>query len=200
MRYLRDLWRSSLVRLVREHYASLPRWGSRTDLTKRSGWPTWVAFHGLPLGATLLVCRAGTVGASELPNSLLAGVGVLAGLLVQVLASVSGRIGTLADSASLAHVVPERRQRLLNRLSIARANIAYASLFSVLLAVFLGVQSAMKDPPHWMVFVDLFALLHLAPTLVLVLLRINRIGMADELLTHSPDPSNPASDDGESAL
>jgi hypothetical protein len=159
-----------------------------------------LAFYWLPLGLTLVVCRAGTVDSSDIPNSLLAGVGVLAGLLVQVLASVSGRIGTLADSAPPAHFVSERRQRLLNRLSIARVNIAYASLLSVLFAVFLGVQSAMKDPPHWMVLVDLFALLHLAPTLILVLLRINRIGMADQVLAQSPEPANSTTDEGEGVL
>jgi hypothetical protein len=51
-----------------------------------------------------------------------------------------------------------------------------------------------------MVLVDLFALLHLAPTLILVLLRINRIGMADQVLAQSPEPANSTTDEGEGVL
>lgn len=143
-------------------------------------WPWITIFIALPIvGTAALAWRGfGPVGAAGV--GLLAGVGVLGGLLFQVLAWISGRLGAIADatstSAPTAHEVD-----LIARLDIARTNIAYAALVSVVFVVELGVVVILDAAPAWISWVSAFLMFHLAATLVLVILRINAIGQTDRV-------------------
>jgi hypothetical protein len=166
--------------IVAQHYDSLPRWYQNADgdPTWRTNLPWLGTFVALPGLAAWWAVGTDTADPSSAVGGLLAGVGVLAGLLFQVLASVSGRIADLADrtdpaSASDADIA------LVGRLDIARANIAYASLVSIVFVVQLGVSAIAKEVPTWVVGVSAFLLLHLGVTLVLVLARINAIAQDD---------------------
>ena len=166
--------------IVSQHYASLPRWYKDAE-----GGPTWQTslpwvglYLFLPAVLAWWVEGAEVADPAAAVGGLLAGVGVLAGLLFQVLASVSGRIADLADRTDPA-MASDDDIALVGRLDIARANIAYASMVSIVFVVQLGVAAVLKGVPAWVVAVSAFLLLHLGFTLVLVLTRINAIAQGD---------------------
>lgn len=167
---------SEVATLIGDHHRSLPYYRSTGPLM-------WIGtFVGLPaLGAALLWRLAGFEESSVTVSAgLLAGAGVLGGLLFQVLAWISGRLGALGDTI-VGRAPTDHELGLVGRLDIARANIAYASLVSVVFVAELGVVTLWRNPPTWTTFVSAFLLLHLCLTLVLVLVRINRIGKTDRV-------------------
>lgn len=168
---------SELGRIVVEHHRSLP-YDVRSD--RQHAWPWVTMFYVVPAGAAAGLAAAGVVPSRAASIGLLAGVGVLGGLLFQVLAWVSGRIGALADSMSVEAPAPAE-VALIGRLDIARANIAYASLVSIVFVVELGVVALLDAPPDWLAIVSAFLMFHFALTLVLMLLRINAIGRTDRV-------------------
>lgn len=171
--------RTELGRVINQHVASLPMAPAHRGL--RRNWP-WIGLFGVvPLGATVALSFT-TFTPSSPSGGLLAGIGVLAGLLFGVLASTSGRIATLADSIGTRAATPHEIA-LITRLDIARANTAYATLISVLFVTSLGITAILKTEPRWLTLVHIFVLLHFGITLILVLLRINSIGEDDRVAT-----------------
>ncbi len=168
---------SELGSLLVEHHVSLPTRAGRTSLLRH--WPWVVMFLIFPAGGAAAVAIFGHLS-SNVTAGLLAGIGVLGGLLFQVLAWVSGRIATLADSMG-ARKATSYELGLVRRLDIARANIAYATFVSLVFVAGLGFASMLDKTPRWMNGVFAFLLFHLSVTLVLVLLRINRIGKNDRV-------------------
>lgn len=166
---------TELGALLQEHIASLP-----VSAAARGPWRYWpsaLVFVGVPA-----IAAPGIRGSKlELfAPALLAVVGVLGGLLFQVLAWIAGRIGQVADT--MEDREPTREQMaLLTRLDVARANVAYASLISVCFVVCLGAATMLKSIPGWSSPAFGFALIHLGFTLVLVLVRINKIGKSDRI-------------------
>ena len=167
---------TQLGRVFRQHYGSLPVVPDRRGL--RRNWP-WIGMViGLPAAGTALLGFADLASVTA-SAGLLAGIGVLGGLLFEVLASVSGRIATIADALKTSPTPHEIG--LITRLDIARANIAYATLVSITFVVTLGVASMLRDEPNWLSLVHGFVLLHLGVTLIVVLLRINAIAEDDRV-------------------
>src|SRR4051812_47267156 len=119
-------WKDSdLYQLVADHEATLP-------YTRSTGPLLGIGvFIVLPAAGSLILWRfAGFEVSTTVSAGLLAGVGVLGGLLFQVLAWVSGRLGALADGI-VDRAPTDHEMSLIGRLDIARANIAYASLVSI---------------------------------------------------------------------
>lgn len=171
---------SQIGEIVVQHHESLPRWGR--EARWYAGWPWFAVFIVAPgLGAAWAFSLETTPQTADAPSSgLLAGVGVLTGLLFQVLASVAGRISNIADTMD-GKPATGTQIRLLQRLDIARANIAYACMVSIVTVTWLGVLALVEVKARWPVALSAFLLLHLAATLMLVLLRINRIGRDDRV-------------------
>lgn len=168
---------SELGMLFVEHHVSLPMRRDRTGPLRH--WP-WVSlFLVIPAGGAAAIGYFAHLSPNVTPG-LLAGIGVLGGLLFQVLAWVSGRIATLADSMGARKATPYELS-LVRRLDIARANIAYATFVSLVFVAALGVGSMLDKTPQWMNGVFTFLLFHLSATLVMVLVRINRIGKNDRV-------------------
>lgn len=132
----------------------------------------------LPEAAAAAIFIFSSDGPALASAGLIAGVGVFGGLLFQVTAWISGRLGSISDGIG-DRAPTERKMMLLGRLDLARANLVYATLVSILFVVELGVVMAIDQPPRWVDFISLFILFHLALTLILVLQRINRIGKVD---------------------
>lgn len=168
---------TELGRVFKQHHDSLPIVPAQSGL--RRNWPWIGLFLVLPaLGtATLNLADLAPGSASA---GLLAGIGVLGGLLFQVLASVSGRIAAIADGMG-SRQASRYEIALITRLDIARSNIAYATFVSVVFVVTLGLTAMLKDEPHWLTLTNAFLLLHLGVTLILVLLRINSISEDDRV-------------------
>src|SRR5262245_37213730 len=120
---------SQLGQLIVQHYGSLPTWWDGSSIRRNSVWIG--GFVVAPAAATVGLTFADLTPVPQSASGLLAGLGVLGGLLFQVLAWVSARIGNVADSMSDAPTPSQLR--LIHRLDIARANIAYASLVSIVL-------------------------------------------------------------------
>ncbi len=175
---------TELGRVFKQHHDSLPKLSPREGV--RHPWPWIGLFLVLPAAATVALNFAG-LGAKSTSEGLLAGIGVLGGLLFGVLASVSTRIAAIADSVEGRPATPYEIS-LITRLDIARANIAYATLVSIVFVMSLGVTSMLQDEPRWLNLVHIFFLLHLTITLILVLVRINSISEDDRitaLTTHA---------------
>ena len=168
---------SELGRIVAQHHDSLPMIPTRRGL--RRHWPWLALFLGLPTGGTLVLSFAKLTDKTA-SSGLLAGVGVLAGLLFAVLASVSARVARLADETD-GQAASSYRIALVTRLDIARANIAYATLVSIVYAVVLGLAAMLTKEPRWLNLMNAFLLLYLGLTLLLVLVRINSIGEDDRV-------------------
>lgn len=164
--------------IVGQHHTSLPRWADHTGITYHLPWLS--VFIGAPTVAAVGLQFA-EVSPANVSGGLLAGIGVLGGLLFQVLAWVSSRIGAIADGMDGAAATPSQIQ-LVGRLDVARANIAYATLVSIVLVMELGIASMLAETPAWVSGVSSFLLLHLGLTLVLVLVRVNRIGRSDRVV------------------
>jgi hypothetical protein len=174
---MQTLARTQLGEIVVSHYQSLPydRTGSRN-----SPWPWIVTFLVGPLVAAVALAAVGFAPAGNAAIGLIAGVGVLGGLLFQVLAWISGRIGALADQANTD--APDQNEvQLIARLDMARTNIAYATMISVGFVVELGVVALLQSPPNWLAAASAFLLFHFAATLILVIVRINAIGRTDRV-------------------
>lgn len=162
--------------LVREHLRSLPMSAHRDGLLRHWPWAVW--FVGLPAAGAVGLSFAKLSG--NVTVGLLVGVGVPAGFLFQVLAWVSNRIASLADAMGDRKASPYELA-LIRRLDIARANIAYASFLSIVFVLALGAGSMLNATSRWLSAVYAFLLLHLGLTLLLVLVRINRIGQNDRV-------------------
>lgn len=167
---------TELGRVFKQHHDSLPIVSAQSGL--RRHWPWIGVFLVCPAVGTAALNFADVAPSSE--GGLLAGIGVLGGLLFQVLASVSGRIATIADGMGTRQA-SRYEIALITRLDIARSNIAYATLVSVVFVVTLGLTAMLKEEPHWLTMTNAFLLLHLGVTLILVLLRINSISEDDRV-------------------
>ncbi|HSH60013.1 MAG TPA: hypothetical protein VK988_10300 [Acidimicrobiales bacterium] len=148
---------TEISRVFKQHHDSLPKLSPREGV--RHPWPWIGLFLVLPAAATVGLNFAG-LGAKSTSEGLLAGIGVLGGLLFGVLASVSTRIAAIADSVEGRPATPYEIS-LITRLDIARANIAYATLVSIVFVMSLGVTSMLQDEPRWLNLVHIFFLLHL---------------------------------------
>jgi hypothetical protein len=169
--------------LFAEHYRSLPTQGGAPPGIRH--WPWITTFVGLPVAGATAVALGDV--ARDPSGPVLAGVGVLGGLLFGTLASVSGRIAALADGMG-DRKASEYELTLIARLDIARANVAYATFLSVVFVVAVGATGMVEARPSWLPIHrttigigSTFLLLHLGLTLVLVVLRINRIGKNDRV-------------------
>lgn len=173
---LHTLRRSELGELIGEHLRSLP-------YHRGTGPLLWLGtFVAVPIAATSIIWLGpGFVSTDAAATGLLAGVSVLGGLLFQVLAWVSGRLGGLADQIEGRAPTPAE-MALIGRLDIARSNIAYATLVSIVMVIYLGVEALLPEQYVWMTALSSFLLFHLGLTLILMLLRINRIGKTDRLI------------------
>jgi hypothetical protein len=150
-----------------------------------------LTFLGLPAGASAALYFGASLGSpANGAAGLLAGVGVLGGLLFQVIAWVSSRLGSLADATSSSRPTQSEAQ-VLRKLDAARANLAYASALSIVSVVELAVVVMLKTPPQWLHLVSGFLLFHFGATLVICLIRINEIGRSDRVrvLTRSSEAS-----------
>jgi hypothetical protein len=56
--------------------------------------------------------------------------------------------------------------QLVDRLDIARTNIAYASLVSLVFVIVLAVVALLETPPHWLAWIAAFLLMHERPALL----------------------------------
>jgi multidrug transporter EmrE-like cation transporter len=169
--------RTQIGRLLHEHVDSLPMYRDRDGLGRHLPW--LLPYVGVPLAVTTFG-RFLDLAPSGISAPLLAGVGVLTGLLFQVLAWISGRVGTVADA--MGDKRPTKYDlALIERLDIARANVAYACLVSITLVVTLSAGAIVRDEPDWLRLVNVALLAHLCLTLVLVLVRINNIGQDDRV-------------------
>ena len=169
---------SGLGKIVAQHYSSLPMWTPGGGLARHAPW--FAVFVGLPTAGALALATVGTKAPGSIVEGLLAGVGVLGGLLFQVLAWINGRLGAVADSMEGRPAEPHEI-KLVNRLDITRANISYATLVSVVFVVGLGVLAILERPPRWSAAACGIILLHYGLTLLLVLVRINTIGSDDRI-------------------
>jgi hypothetical protein len=168
---------SGLGKIIVQHYDSLPMLASRSGVTRHGPWV--FVFVGLPAAGA--VALAGDIDApGKIIEGLLAGVGVLGGLLFQVLAWINGRLGAVADGMDGRPAAP-REIELVNRLDIARANTSYASLVSIVFVIGLGLVGSLRQPPEWTGVACTLLLLHFGLTLLLVLVRINTIGSDDRV-------------------
>lgn len=169
---------SELWSVLADHQNSLPYF--------RRGWRPALAvglFVAIPVGGTLLVWHAGFAALTTgVAAGLLGGVGVLGGFLFQVLAWVSGRMGAIADDVE-GRPATDQEMSLIGRLDIARANIAYSSLASILLVADLGLMVLWAHPSIGLTIAATALLFHLGLTLMLTVLRINQIGKSDRLAT-----------------
>lgn len=169
--------RTQIGKLIHEHVDSLP------TFVDRSGFPQHAPWMALYFGLPLLVVASGRVlglAPEGISPALLAGVGVLTGLLFQVLAWISSRVGAIADA--MGSDEPNGHQlALIDRLDIARANVAYACLVSILLVVSLSAGAILAEEPTVLRAISIGLLAHLCLTLVLVLVRINNIGQDDRI-------------------
>jgi hypothetical protein len=149
-------WKQSeLYQVIADHEASLPYTRSTGPLVGV------VTFIVLPAAGAVALWRFAGFGVSTTVSAgLLAGAGVLGGLLFQVLAWVSGRLGALADGI-LDRAPTDHEMALIGRLDIARANIAYAALVSIVFVAELGIVTIWRKPPEWTTAVSAFLLLHL---------------------------------------
>ncbi|MEM9202776.1 MAG: hypothetical protein AAGC53_14010 [Actinomycetota bacterium] len=138
-----------------------------------------LVFAAIPVVAGGLLTAA-TMDNSGVAGGLIAGVAVLGGLLFQVLAWIGGRIASIADQTD-ANAPSDYSLRLVRKLDIARANIAYASFVSISLVILLAVSVSLDDRPDWLRVVVFGVLFHLALTLLLVVFRINRIATDDRI-------------------
>ena len=159
-----------------QHYESLPRW-DREGLREHTPWI--VLFGGLPVLVAVGIQFA-DLNTKAIAVGLLAGVGALGGLLFQVLAWISGRIGTIADTMD-ARPVTGGQLDLVERLDIARTNTAYAAIIAIFFVMDLGVGSMLGKTPTWLNTVNGFLLIHFGVTLMLVVVRINSIGKSDRV-------------------
>ena len=181
---------SELGGIVVEHFRSLPRWADHQGLGEHLPW--LVVFLVVPTYAA--VGLALDVDAKAVGPGLLAGAGVLGGLLFSVLAWIAGRIGAMADAMEGQRATPTQLD-LVRRLDIARANTAYAAGVSIVFVVELGVSSMLRNSPIWLNGLSVFLLFHFGFTLLLVLTRINRIGRGDRiavLTAHARGPQRRA--------
>jgi len=153
---------TGLGEIVADHYRTL---GAATTTF------TILVPAGLAIGATQVVLADG------LAAVLLAAVGVLTGFLFQVLAWIGGRIGELSDSSEPAE------PNLLTRLRCARSNVSYATLSSLSLVLVLAGQVSVQNPPAVLTYLAIALLAHLFLNLLLVLTRVNAIGIDDERST-----------------
>lgn len=171
---------SQLGDIFAQHLDSLPRWKSQRG--RYMEWPWVLCFLVGPAGGAAALSVTGLAPSGPATAGLLAGVGVLGGFLFQVLASVAGRIADLADGIGARP--PTRSEiSLVRRLDIARANIAYASLVSLVFVVLLGLIALAEAAHPVLIALSAFLLLHLGSTLVLVVIRINQIGQDDRVKT-----------------
>jgi hypothetical protein len=169
---------SQLGQLVSRHVGSLPRVQSRQK--PWSYWPSALVFVVTPIVGGVAMYFADLQPASNVANALLAGTGVLGGFLFQVLAWIGSRIATIADVDS-GKPLTGHEIDLIGRLDLARANIAYATLVSIVFAMVLGVVALLNEPPKWMAAICAALLFHLGVTLLLVLVRINGIAKDDRI-------------------
>lgn len=186
---MKSIRNSKVGKLFGEHFGSLPRYVRRNS--SETYLPAISLFLLVPVAGAIGLYFAGLAENAVIPGALLAGIGVLGGLLFQVLASTASRIATFADAMNGVAPTPYRIS-LITRLDVMRANIAYASFLSIVLVGVLGVASVMKSPPTGLSVVSSFLLLHLVLTLLLVLLRINSVGQDDRiaaLTAHTRRPS-----------
>jgi len=170
---------SEVGSLFVQHYASLPV-SVRHPKGLLHPWPWLTLFVVFPTGGAIGLWFAHL--SADVATGLLVGIGVLGGLLFQVLAWVSSRIAALADAVDGRGATPYELG-LVRTLDIARANIAYASFVSLIFVVALGVGAMLTQTPKWLSACFGFLLLHLGTTLLLVLVRINRIGQNDRVAT-----------------
>jgi hypothetical protein len=169
---------SQIGEVVREHHASLAH-DHRGEGPPRP-WPWIITYYAVPLVATIWLASLGLAASRSVAIGMLAGVGVLGGLLFQVLAWIAGRLGAIADSTDV--LAPSKAEvDLIERLDIARRNIAYASLVSLVLVAQLAVVALLAKPPDWMAWASTVLMVHFFLTLVLMLVRINAIGRTDRI-------------------
>lgn len=166
--------------IVVSHHHSLPFWEDAAG--RRWSWPWVLLFYGVPAAVAAFLTWYGLTSFGGGVTALLAGVGVLTGFLFQVLAWTGARIATLADSVAGRHPSPDEIS-LLGRLDVARSNIAYATLLSVVFVAELGLLAMLDHWPEWINSINVFILIHLSLTLVLVVLRINMVGRDDRINT-----------------
>lgn len=167
----------SFATVVRDHLNSLPV-AQRKDSGKVSHWPR-DAFYVLPplLTASFIWVADPKMNTAAVAG-LLAGVGVLGGLLVQVLASVGGRIGALADAVEGRAASPVEKARI-QRLIRANNTLTYATYLSLILVLTLASAVLLSSVPCWLTFLILTVFLHWLATLALVVSRVSRIGDID---------------------
>lgn len=168
---------SELGGIVLQHYRSLPEWAGRSRWQAKLPW--LFVFIAIPLAGAVGLPFGGLDPKAVAPG-LLAGIAVLGGLLFSVLAWIASRIGSIADTMEGRAATPSQLE-LLRRLDIARANTAYTAAISVVFVVELGVSSMLKQSPTWLNGVSAFLLFHVGLTLLLVVVRINRIGESDRI-------------------
>src|SRR5262245_28092355 len=123
---------NQLGEVVTSHYLSLPVWDRRPSGIRRN-WPWILLFVVVPLGVGAGVWAIDTfvdIAVTGAPAAFVAGVGVLAGFLFQVLAWIGSRIGEMADRLA-GQPANSDELALLGRLDIARTNVAYATVFSI---------------------------------------------------------------------
>lgn len=176
---------TGVVGIVGDHLRSLPYDARRNSLIRE--WPWFSGFVVLPALAGGVSTQLSLTDQNF--STVLAGVGVLGGLLFQVLAWVSSRIAGLADGMD-GREATKYEIALIGRLDIARANIAYAALTSIGVVLTLGFGSALEDPPTWLIPIFIFLLFHLGANLVLVVVRISEIARSDRvaaLTAHARD-------------
>jgi hypothetical protein len=164
--------------LVGRHLRSLPRY--RAASQREHWWPSVVLFVGVPAAGAAGLALVELAPMSSVIGGLLAGVGVLSGFLFQVLAWIGSRIAAIADLND-GRPLSSHEIQLVGRLDLARANIAYAALVSIVFVMQLGVMALVDSPPTWLTVLSAFLLLHLGMTLLLVLLRINSIAKDDRV-------------------
>lgn len=172
---------SKLGTLFLQHFTSLPVAASAETRSGLNPWRTWpwlTLFVVIPvLGAFGLEYAHQTRNTSV---GMVAGLGVLAGLLFQVLAWVASRLAAIADAIGQRKAT-HYELGLVRRLDIARANIAYTSFVAIMSVITLGIASMFKTTPYWLNVLLNFLQLHLGLTLILVLLRINSLGQSDRI-------------------
>jgi hypothetical protein len=165
--------------LIASHHSTLPHWQGRA---RRWAWPWITLFYVAPAAGTALLTWRGLADVGASSTALLAGIGILTGFLFQVLAWTGSRLADLADGVAGRHPTSDETA-LLGRLDVTRANTAYATFASVVYVAELGISLMLSVPPQWLAVVNLFVLLHLSTTLLLVVLRINTIGRDDRIDT-----------------
>lgn len=163
--------------VVAEHTASLPHF-ARDSWYKGGPWVAW--FLGVPLAVSTGVILAGVAMSGPAVGGLLAAVGVLGGLLVQVLAWIGSRLGALADSI-VGRAPDEAEVERLSKLDLLRSNVVYTTFVSLVLVVLLGVFVFMDTVPSWLAWLTLALLVHWVLTLGLIVHRVNSLGRSDRV-------------------